>query len=358
MKIRPSHQAVDTALAAVTELRITSSGTAPEWVHLLPAGDMPARDGRPGWHNTDPTGVIAASLAAAGAVEMPVDYDHQTDLAAIPGVGGTARAAGWIKDLQARPDGVWGQVEWTAAAAQAIAAREYRYLSPVFDFEVGSRKVLRLRRASLTNNPALTLTALSHQQQQDDSMDPILKALLEAMGLAPDTEQATALAHAQSLVAAKATLDAAAKKLGITGEATETALAAAIDTAGQKPAAEPDPSKYVPIATMQEVQTALAAIQTERTAEKAEQAVATAIAAGKITPGQKEWATAYASKDPDGFKAYVAGAPKIVGGTTAIAGVPSAGEGELTSEERAICAQLGIKHEDFKAQRAAEKKEA
>lgn len=345
-----------TALAAAVDLQPAAGAGAPEWVHLLPAGNMPARDGREAWRNDDPAGVVAATLAHAGGIDLPIDYDHQTDYAAIPQVGGRAEAGGWIKELQVRPDGVWGRVEWTATAAAKIAERAYRYLSPVFDFEPGSRKVIRLLRAALVNNPALTLTALSHQQQETDSMDETLKALLAALGLKPETDQATAIAHAQSLVTSKAALDAAAKKLGIAGEATETALASAID--GAKSSAAPDPAKYVPITALTEVQTALAAIQTERATEKAEQTVATAMAAGKITPGQKDWATDYAIKDAAGFAAYVAAAPKLLSGGGSLTVRPAAGQdGELGAEDRAICAQLGIKPEDFKAQRAAEKKE-
>ncbi|MCE5333192.1 MAG: phage protease [Desulfobacteraceae bacterium] len=40
--------------------------------------------------------------------------------------------------------------------------------------------------------------------------------------------------------------------------------------------------------------------------------VAFAIAAGKITPAQKEWAEAYALTDPEGFRLFVAKAPVVV----------------------------------------------
>ena len=72
-----------------------------------------------------------------------------------PGVGGTAKAAGWIKAMELRDDGIWGQIEWTESGAAAVAGKEYRYLSPVFTFDK-SGQVKRLLRASLINNPALT----------------------------------------------------------------------------------------------------------------------------------------------------------------------------------------------------------
>jgi len=339
----------ETALGAVVQLPDQAAAGGPEWIQLLPLGTITPRDGRPAWHLDAPADVVAASLAAARGLDMPIDYDHQIDLAAVPGVGGKAPAAGWIKQLEARADGIWGRVEWTPAAAQAIAAKEYRFISPVFDFTKADRRILLFRHAALTNNPAMTMTALSHQQKED-GVDPILKALLEAMGLKPDTDQATALAHVQELVAADKVATAIAAKLGIK-ETTETALAAAIDQAA-KPG-NPDPAKFVPIDQVSAVQTELAAIQTERAAEKAESAVAVAMTDGKVSPALKTWATEYAAKDLAGFKAWAEKAPKIAAGGVPATPAPT-GDAAITTEDRAIAAGLGIPLDEFKKTRQAE----
>lgn len=338
----------ETALGAVVQL--PDQAGAPEWIQLLPLGTITPRDGRTPWQLDAPAEVIAASLAAARGLDLPIDYDHQIDLAAVPGVGGTARAAGWVKQLEQRADGIWGRVEWTQAAAQAIAAREYRFISPVFDYTKDDRRITRLRHAALTNNPAMTMTALSSQQHEEDRVDPILKALLEAMGLAANTDQATAVAHVQKLVAANATVTAIAAKLG-SAETTETALAAAVDRARQ--ATAPDPAQFVPIAQVSALQTALATIQTERATEKATAAVEAAVKAGKVSPALKDWATAYASKDLAGFAAWVEKAPVVTGGGLQ-GDPPVSGADGLTAEDRAICAMTGISIEDFKKTRAAE----
>lgn len=338
----------ETALGAVVQLPDPAATGGPEWIQLLPLGIITPRDGRPAWRLDAPADVVSASMAAARGLDLPIDYDHQIDLAAIPGVGGRAAAAGWIKELQARADGVWGRVEWTQAAAQAIAGKEYRFISPVFDFTKSDRRILVLHRAALTNNPAMTMTALSHQQKED-GVDPILKALLEAMGLGPDTDQATALAHVQKLMASTAIVTAVASKLG--AQPTETALAAAIDQARQ--AGAPDPAKFVPVAAVNEVRAELAAIQTERATEKATAAVDAAVAAGKVSPALKGWATDYASKDPAGFKDWVAKTPVVTGGAMP-GGEPPAGDDGLTAADRAIASQLGIPVGDFKKTRQAE----
>ena len=43
--------------------------------------------------------------------QLDVDYDHKSQ---------SGKAAGWIKDAQARSDGLYLQVEWTNTATEAI----------------------------------------------------------------------------------------------------------------------------------------------------------------------------------------------------------------------------------------------
>lgn len=121
--------------AGATEI----AAEAPEWVHLLPAGVVQARDGRELWQLSDPAAVVAATRARG--MDLVVDYEHQTDRAEKNGQ--PAPAAGWLRDLEARPDGIWGRIEWTARAREMIARRDYRFLSPVFAFERESRRVTR-----------------------------------------------------------------------------------------------------------------------------------------------------------------------------------------------------------------------
>lgn len=82
-------------------------------------------------------------------VDIPIDYEHQT----LQDV--QAPAAGWIKDLTLKQDGVYASVEWTEKAAQYLAAKEYRYLSPVVSVRKRDRKALLLHSAALTNTPAI-----------------------------------------------------------------------------------------------------------------------------------------------------------------------------------------------------------
>ncbi len=130
-------------------LALPPAGTAPEWVHILPAGTFSGVDGRGPYKLTDAQAVIAASLQH-GAI--PFDENHATESAAL--VGGEAPARGWIDQLQMRPDGIWAHVDWTNAGRAIMEDKSYRFVSPVFNHaEDGS--VLNIKSVGLTNNPNL-----------------------------------------------------------------------------------------------------------------------------------------------------------------------------------------------------------
>lgn len=332
----------------------------PEWVHLMPAGEIAARDGR-SWTLKNPQAVIAAS--ASRGIDAVIDYEHQTDLA--KDNGQKAPAAGWIKEFQARLDGIWGRVEWTAAAAQHLANKEYRYLSPTFAFDPKTREVIAILRAGLTNSPALYLNALA-TEQDDDSMEELLKALRAALGLPENATQETALAKVGDLVksagTASETVAAIRKTLKLDEAAGADAIAKAIETAMTKEkTADVDPNAFVPRAEFDRVSTALAttqkdlsAIQTGLAGDKATGAVEAAMREGKIAPASKDWALAYASKDPEGFKAFCKAAPVVVASGGGLDKNPPKAGDPLSEEEKATCRQLGLSEGEFKKTRDEE----
>src|SRR6266849_5925328 len=158
-KLIPSF-VIDTAGApASSEAAPAADSSAPEWIELLPAGVFYGRDGRGPFQLDDPDAVIESTHALQMNAGLPIDYDHATDFGAPE--GRPAPAAGWIRELAVRDGALWGRVEWTARAADSIVAREYRYVSPVFQFDPKDGIVTRLLRAGLTNNPNLHLTAIA-----------------------------------------------------------------------------------------------------------------------------------------------------------------------------------------------------
>ncbi len=348
-------------------------GGPPEWVQLMPAGELVARDGRR-WRLDDAAAVVAASLEHAGETDLVFDYNHQTDR------GGEAPAAGWIKELAARADGIWGRVEWTRRAAKRIRSREFRYVSPTFAHSRAGR-VRVILRAALTNNPALDLPALA---DTGEPMHDQLKRILAKLGFQPDAEPTSAeadaalaridsmpsvdlpdlpeLAQALGLAATAKAADilAAAKArwaelttaLGLAATATAAEVLAAAQAA--RAGGAPDPTAFVPRAEFDRVAARLNTLQAERTGERATAAVDDAIKAGKLAPAQRDWALGSAKANLEAFQRFVAGAPVIVtpaAPATAPAGDPAAA---LTAEELAVCKSLGLTEEAFKQSRAAD----
>jgi len=146
----------------ITLAETDSANSSEHWIHLLPDGKFFANDGRGPFYVDDTNEVITTTMQRAGSKQIPVDYDHQIDHSIKNGQ--PAPAAGWISKLESRDNGIWGLVEWTERAKSYLSAKEYRYLSPVLNHN-DKGEVICIRRAALTNKPALELTALASEQE-------------------------------------------------------------------------------------------------------------------------------------------------------------------------------------------------
>jgi phage I-like protein len=300
--------------------------TPPEWVHLIPAGTFSGRDGR-GPFTLDAQAVLDA-FASHGA-DLPIDYDHQSLTA--DEKAGPVPAAGWIKELQAREDGIWARVEWTPRAADLLAHKEYRYLSPVFRYQAKDGRVVALSGAGLTHNPNLYLQAAA-SRKESHAVDELLERLIYMLNL-PVT----------------ATPDEVAAELAKLIDRLKTAEAAAANAAEELAAAqarEPDPAQYVPVSLHKQVADQLAALQADLARREAEAAVEAAMSSRKVSPGMRDWALDYASRDLEGFKAFAAAAPEIVT-EGAHRRAESAHGAMLTDEDRLAAKLLGMTDEAF-----------
>jgi len=288
-----------------------ASFTPPEWVHLIPAGVFSGRDGR-GPYRLDAEAVLAA-FAAHGA-DLPIDYDHQSLNA--DAKSGPVPAAGWIKAIDAREDGIWARVEWTHRAAELLAHREYRYLSPVFSYRANDGAVTELSGAALTNTPNLYLQAAASQKETSSMTLP--ESVARLLGVPADCAEEVAAAACQRLIDER---EAAHRR-------------------------QPDPAEYVPVAMHKQVADRLAALQSDLAAREADAAVTEAMAARRVTPGLKDWALAYASRDLEGFRAFVAAAPELLP-EAAHRRAESAHGAALTDEDRIAAKLLGLSEEAF-----------
>lgn len=335
---------------------------------LFPSGTSHGRDGRGPYHLKDMAAVIEASTT--DSIEIAVDRDHQFDI--LP-PGSEKAAAGWIKELQARADGIYGRVEWTPRARQQLADQEYRYISPVFFFD-RQGVVKKITRASLVNDPNLEMKAVAaadrlNQSQETETMDELLKKLAELLGLGDDATEASVLEAVQALkgvdTAVKETVEAPAEATAEevvekleehieekVEEKVEAELAARVQKAlASKGAGKGyDPSKVVPIAALEEVQKELAWVSKRLNERDVDQVVGEATAAGKILPTdeQQNWAKDFAAKDMTGFKSWVKGAPAVVKPGSALAGKKQAVQQvTLDDDQKALAASLGVSEADM-----------
>ncbi|WP_167484083.1 phage protease [Mesorhizobium tamadayense] len=374
------------ALVASNSTALTSADAdGDKWVQLVPAGTFSGRAGGGPWTTGDRASmetIVANTRQYAGSTDLVIDYDHQAVFGAVPGVGGTARAAGWIKELQARDDGIWGRVQWTAAASAAIKASEYRYLSPVFFHDKTSGRVLAIRMAGLTNTPNLDLVAvaasalLPNNNPTGDNMDKILSALGLAKGTNEDGVVAAINAHLTSstAIARAAGLTEAAKPedvvtainsivadrakfaqaAGLTAAAKSDEIVTAVQSAVA--GAKPDPTKFVPIEQVTALQNDVKELQKTLTADKAEEAVNSAIKEGKLAPALKDWGLDLYKADPKKFETFAGSAPVLTTPQLKTPKKDGTAAEALTEAQLAVCSQLGIKPEDFKKTLADEAK--
>jgi phage I-like protein len=114
-------------------------------------------------------------------VSIPVDLDHSTVKKAA--MGESAPAVGWIDELQARADGLWGRVTWLKEGLRVLAEKTHRYISPALQPDKSGTAVW-IHSAALVAAPALSMPAIASvdvsTKGQDAMLDP---KIAEALGL-------------------------------------------------------------------------------------------------------------------------------------------------------------------------------
>lgn len=339
-------------LALASSIALPDQGQAPDWIHLLPAGagGIKTRNGLGPYSVEDPAEVIRASLANERG--MPIDENHATDLAAPK--GGPAPARGWIVELEARADGIWGRIDWTEAGRALLSDRAYRGISPVITHTKEGR-IVQILRASLTNTP--NLMGLTPVLNQETSMT--MARLAEKLGLAAEATEDAILAAIGKLQDPQTVLQSEITALG-------TAFGVTGDTAailtGVKAKAAGQPAEITALQSqLTAVTTQLNTVIDQGKREKAETFVDGAIRAGRVgvKPSRDRFITMH-MENAANAEAVINGLP-ILGGAITPATPPVDAQGTqtaLNSEQVAVADQLGIPHDAFLATLNAEKKEA
>ncbi|OGP72157.1 MAG: hypothetical protein A2Y80_06970 [Deltaproteobacteria bacterium RBG_13_58_19] len=333
----------------------------PEWILLLPLGRVELVDGRPPLEvDREALAEIVATYQTRG-VDLVIDYEHQSL------TGAKAPAAGWIKELAAREDGLWARVEWTAQAREFLGQREYRYFSPVLRLKAQSRRPTALLQVALTNVPAIqglaplvakfkgekakrgkgekdNYTFILPRILEEDSAGPLTvskerkeksdmwEALREKLGLPPEAGEESLWVSVHELL----------KDLALTLNLPEEASAGQVmgGVAALKAGAERWPA----------LQQELISLRSQLAEEATARAVEEALRSGKISPAQKAWASEYCRQDPEGFQTYVAQVPPLVPVGTQLTWLKEEkGTLALTPEDLGICRQLNITPVQYRA---------
>lgn len=327
-------------LHLITKIDRETDG-APEWILLFAAGLGKLANGVEFFVDRAAFDLVAAMVAARGN-EIHWDYEHAS-LEKNP-----APAAGWIKDL-AWEDGVGikARVEWTEKAAAFIAAKEYRYFSPVFGIRKADKRVCYLHSVALTNNPKtnnLTPIVARLEAELDPAKEEHMDRakLIAALGLKDDATD-------QEILAAIAKLEVAVPEATTTEIIPETVIAA-LDL-------KPEDNASTVVASIHALKQTAAngvsvtefnALKKEIADGKAADAVAAAMKAGKVTPDQKDWALQYAKDDLAGFGTFVAKAPQVIPVTDLPGKKDEADAAALDAATLEVAKQMGVDPEDIK----------
>jgi phage I-like protein len=322
----------------------------PEWIRLLPLGTVELSDHR------EPFTVDEAALASMATdfrsrgVDLVIDYEHQSLQ------GERAPAAGWIKGLEARGDGLWARVDWTQQAREYLKRREYRYFSPVLRLDPETRRPIALMHVGLTNVPAIKHLPPLVARWGGEAAAPggprpeepavkldtekekaiMMEKLKRLMGLQPEVEEGAVCGKALEAFRDLATI------LNLSGEASLAQLKGAVE------------ALKAGAARLVETEEELQALKARLAEETADRVVAEALKAGKVSPAQRGWAVEYFRRDPEGFRTYVDRAPKLVplGEDLQLLKVDHTDETGLLPEELAICRSLKVSPEAYLKARA------
>ncbi|PKL96808.1 MAG: hypothetical protein CVV18_00330 [Gammaproteobacteria bacterium HGW-Gammaproteobacteria-8] len=335
-------------------------------VQVTPAGAFVPRDGRDmlvsAWRIDS---AIAAQVIArfrANITPLVLDYEHQTLNAEFNGQ--PAPAAGFFRELVWRDgQGLFATVELTARAAQFVRDGEYRYFSPIFSYDSQTGAVLKLEMGALTNNPALdgmqpaALRAAArfglNHNQESNTMD-LLAEIRTLLGLSADAADADILDAIKAATTKPDQSAALRAELGVADDAGADAVLAACRALKTT---RPDPARFVPVATVDEMRSQLAALSARVLQTDLDALVQPALADGRLLAPQEAWARELGASNIASLKTYLDAAKPIAAlkGSQTKGEPPASSDGDanLNAEELAVCRATGIDPIAFAKARAA-----
>lgn len=289
----------------------------PEVIKLLPLGHVVSTKGEFDV-DEDSLAQMQAYFKERGN-DIVIDYEHQTlkDI--------QAPAAGWITELFLDNEAICAKVSWTEKAAEYLKQKEYRYLSPVVLVSKQTGKAVRLHSAALTNLPAINgmYPVVNSEEIEMEELETEernatggkemnLEKIVKLLGLPEGATEDDVLDAIKTLSAAKEAEKESGKEPG--KEPAEQGAGA-----GEKKEEEVVANKTIlsllglkEDAKTEDVLSTVMQLKNQKEVAAADILVEKALKDGKIAAAQKEWATAYALKDPQGFEAFLEKTPRVV----------------------------------------------
>jgi len=362
------------AYAVPTKTKIGTDGMV--MLQITPAGTFGPSDGRPmdspDWNINAASAQQLITRFQARRNPAVIDYEHQT--LNKEKNGQPAPAAGWMRDLRwIDGQGLFAVAELTQRARDFVSAGEYSFFSPVFEYSRKTGAVLDVHMGALTNNPAIhgmeplsllavataaflpqSLSLSQPDPQQENSVNPLLTAVLAALALPATTTEAVAIAALTAVgpvasLQAQATAARAALNLG--ADASGDAVTAACTSL--RSTATPDPSKFVPLSVLEEVKTSLAALTAHTLQTEINTIVGAALNDGGLLAGEEGWARNTAATNMAVLTGYLAiGRPRTAlngtqtGGKSPIDTGNAAHHG-LNADELAVAVATGLTPEAY-----------
>lgn len=166
---------------------------------------------------------------------VPVDFDHAWE---------NTKAAGWIKGLINKADGLWAEVDWNKLGMEAVAEKVYRMISAEWSFDyVDPQKSTHhgavLVAATLTNRPLMqsmpTITASESGNENDLTKQNGIMILLNA-----DSNNADANIMNIAEILAKKPEDRTEEEVKFLQEATDLTDEQKAQLESEKPADDKD----------------------------------------------------------------------------------------------------------------------
>jgi phage I-like protein len=302
-------------IAQIIIAAIQAVNDAPEWFLLF----------KEGWNDIEGEGQFLVDAKAFELVyhlfngrgnDIVIDYEHATIN------GDKAPAAGWISELRYTDGrGIEAKVTWTAEAAEYISKGEYRYFSPVFYVRKSDKRLVGIHSVALTNAPKINnLTPIlaklgeDFKEKEDKGMNELLKKLIAKLGLKAEATEDEVLAAVTASLAKNTELE---KQVAAKPKEVEV-IAKDVLTALDLKDGDNISTVVASIHALKQGAKGMVSkeefdkLQKQIREKDASEVVAKAMADGKVTPDQKDWAIQYAERDIEGFKTFVAKAPVVI----------------------------------------------